>query len=54
MSSPLIYMGNKSFSYKIIMIVWIHCQKRESNQIYTILYSSSKNTELIEPELGSY
>lgn len=33
------------------MSVWIHCQKRETNQIYTVLYSPSGNTELIEHEL---
>lgn len=51
MTTPLIYVGDKSSAYKIVMSVWIHCQKRETNQIYTVLYSPSGNTELIAHEL---
>lgn len=33
------------------MSVWIYCQKTEPNQIYTVLYSPSGNTDLIEHKL---
>lgn len=49
--SALIYIGNKGSAYKIIMSVWIHCQKRETNHIYSVLCSPSGNTELTEHEL---